>query len=150
MSAVETSNLCGSCHRTWQMVMLLNIQGVSTVRFQPYRLSLSQCFLSNDSRVACTACHDPHAALTHDEKAYDSKCTESSEHANRQEAALWVRKLASPATCRDTSCRAQTRSLRTTGSASRGRERVIPNERLQNAKGPHRGSQPWLGMAPLS
>src|SRR5437867_10641367 len=66
MSAVETSNLCGSCHRTWQMVMLLNIQGVSTVRFQPYRLSLSQCFLSNDSRVACTACHDPHAALTHD------------------------------------------------------------------------------------
>ena len=81
MSAVETSNLCGSCHRTWQMVMLLNIQGVSTVRFQPYRLSLSLCFLSNDSRVACTACHDSHAALTHDETAYDSKCTESSEHA---------------------------------------------------------------------
>ena len=57
------------------MVMLLNIQGVSTVRFQPYRLSLSQCFLSNDSRVACTACPDPHAALAHEDKAYDSKCT---------------------------------------------------------------------------
>jgi hypothetical protein len=75
MSAVETNNLCGACHRTWQMVMLMNIEGVSTVRFQPHRLSLSQCFLSNDSRVACTACHDPHTALAHEDKAYDSKCT---------------------------------------------------------------------------
>lgn len=74
MSAETANNLCGSCHRTWQMVMLLNVHGVETVRFQPYRLSLSQCFVARDKRIACSACHDPHAGLIHEAKAYDAKC----------------------------------------------------------------------------
>ena len=72
LKAEETNDLCGSCHRTWETVMLLKIRGTANVRFQPYRLTNSQCFLSGDSRIACTACHNPHAAP--DAKAYDAKC----------------------------------------------------------------------------
>jgi hypothetical protein len=75
MSAEETNDLCGSCHRTWETIMLLKIQGPGNVRFQPYRLTNSKCFLSGDRRIACTACHDPHAGLVKDAKAYDAKCT---------------------------------------------------------------------------
>jgi hypothetical protein len=75
LKAEETNDLCGSCHRTWETIMLLKIRGASNVRFQPYRLTNSQCFLSGDSRIACTACHNPHAALVTDAKFYDAKCT---------------------------------------------------------------------------
>lgn len=75
LTAEETNELCGSCHRTWEAVTLLKIHGTSNVRFQPYRLTNSQCFLSGDRRIACTACHDPHAAPSTDPKAYDAKCT---------------------------------------------------------------------------
>lgn len=74
LNAEETDDLCGSCHRTWETVMLLKIRGTANVRFQPYRLTNSKCFLSGDSRIACTACHDPHSAPATDPKAYDSKC----------------------------------------------------------------------------
>ena len=74
LSAEETNELCGSCHRTWEAVMLLKIRGTSNVRFQPYRLTNSQCFGSGDARIACTACHNPHAAPATDPKAYDAKC----------------------------------------------------------------------------
>jgi len=75
LSAEETSGLCGSCHRTWETVILMKVHGTNNVRFQPYRLANSQCFLSGDRRIACTACHDPHAAVVKDERAYDAKCT---------------------------------------------------------------------------
>ena len=71
----ETNDLCGSCHRTWETVMLLKIRGTANVRFQPYRLTNSQCFLSGDNRIACTACHDPHRAPDSVATVYDSKCT---------------------------------------------------------------------------
>jgi hypothetical protein len=75
LSAEETNDLCGSCHRTWETVMLLQIRGTANVRFQPYRLTNSKCFLSGDRRIACTGCHNPHAALETGQKAYDTKCT---------------------------------------------------------------------------
>jgi hypothetical protein len=75
LKAEETSDLCGSCHRTWETIMLLKIRGTANVRFQPYRLTNSPCYLSGDSRIACTACHDPHSAPASDPKAYDAKCT---------------------------------------------------------------------------
>jgi hypothetical protein len=55
--------------------MLLKIQSTANVRFQPYRLTNSQCFLSGDRRIACTSCHNPHAALATETAAYDAKCT---------------------------------------------------------------------------
>ena len=75
MSAEETNDLCGSCHRTWETITLMKIRGVNNIRFQPYRLTNSQCFLSGDRRIACTACHDPHAPLVKDDQAYDARCT---------------------------------------------------------------------------
>ncbi len=74
MDAEETSEMCGVCHRTWETVMMLRITGVSTVRFPAYRLTNSQCYSVSDSRIACTACHNPHEKLVSDDKFYDSKC----------------------------------------------------------------------------
>jgi hypothetical protein len=82
LKAEETNDLCGSCHRTWETIILLKIRGASNVRFQPYRLTNSECFLSGDSRIACTACHDPHSAPATEAKAYDAKCTACHNPAN--------------------------------------------------------------------
>ncbi len=74
MAAEEMSNFCGQCHRTWESVVALRLFGEKNVRFQPYRLANSQCFLGDDKRIRCTACHDPHAALVREEASYDRAC----------------------------------------------------------------------------
>jgi hypothetical protein len=47
--------------------------GLSNVRFQPYRIFNSRCY-STDARIGCTACHDPHGPLEHNAAFYDLKC----------------------------------------------------------------------------
>ena len=74
MDAENVSNLCGSCHRTWDTVMRNHWQGPAFVRFQPYRLEHSRCFIGNDARISCLACHDPHQAVDHNDAVYDAKC----------------------------------------------------------------------------
>jgi hypothetical protein len=74
MAAEEMANFCGQCHRTWESVVGLRLFGEKNVRFQPYRLSNSQCFLGDDKRIRCTACHDPHVDLVRDEASYDRAC----------------------------------------------------------------------------
>ena len=74
-AAEDMANFCGGCHRTWETVVRTRSFGETDVRFQPYRLSLSKCFLGNDRRANCTACHNPHVDLVRDDpKRYDSKC----------------------------------------------------------------------------
>ncbi|MBA3441815.1 MAG: hypothetical protein H0T92_18300, partial [Pyrinomonadaceae bacterium] len=69
------SNFCGACHRTWDQVMLLPGRGgIDNVRFQPYRLTNSRCYDTEDRRISCTACHNPHEELKRVPAAYDSKC----------------------------------------------------------------------------
>lgn len=78
LSAISTedmSNLCGTCHRTWSQIALNGPQGVNNVRFQPYRITNSKCYDAADSRIRCTACHEPHADPVSGTKFYDSKCT---------------------------------------------------------------------------
>ena len=72
--AEEVSNFCGQCHRNWDTVVRNHWHGPAFVRFQPYRLSNSKCFIGNDKRISCLACHDPHQPVSHDEAYYDSKC----------------------------------------------------------------------------
>ena len=74
MDAEEISNFCGQCHRTWDTVVRNHWRGPAFVRFQPYRLANSKCFIGNDKRISCLACHDPHQPVNHDQTYYDSKC----------------------------------------------------------------------------
>jgi len=74
MAAEEMSNFCGECHRTWESVVGMHLFGEKNARFQPYRLANSQCFLGDDQRIRCTACHDPHVDLVRDDASYDRAC----------------------------------------------------------------------------
>jgi hypothetical protein len=74
LDAEQISNFCGQCHRTFDTVMRNRWHGPAFVRFQPYRMALSKCFIGNDPRISCTACHNPHQTLNHSSAYYDSKC----------------------------------------------------------------------------
>jgi hypothetical protein len=74
MAAEEMSDFCGECHRTWESVVGQRLFGEKNVRFQPYRLANSKCFLGDDKRIRCTACHDPHVELVRDDASYDGDC----------------------------------------------------------------------------
>ena len=74
MPAEDTSNFCGTCHRTFDTVVRMRLFGQLNVRFQPYRLAKSSCFNGADPRIGCTACHDPHRDLVTRDADYDSKC----------------------------------------------------------------------------
>ena len=74
MGAEDMSNFCGQCHRSWEFIVRAREWGRLNARFQPYRLANSKCFLGDDKRIRCTACHDPHASLSRDEAGYDRAC----------------------------------------------------------------------------
>lgn len=83
LSTDDVSNFCGTCHRTWEQVAVLGIRGVMNVRFQPYRLTNSKCYDTDDKRISCLACHDPHEPRKRDAAFYDSKCTACHNTANK-------------------------------------------------------------------
>jgi hypothetical protein len=74
LDSEDMSQFCGKCHRTWEEIVANRKFGVVNARFQPYRLANSKCWLGNDRRISCTACHDPHTDPPASESAYDSKC----------------------------------------------------------------------------
>jgi hypothetical protein len=74
MDPQQANEMCGTCHRTWETVMIMGLKGPNNARFPPYRLTNSACFSLDDRRISCLACHNPHEALVSDDKAYDSKC----------------------------------------------------------------------------
>lgn len=74
LDAQQISDFCGQCHRRFDTVMRDRLHGNGTVRFQPYRLELSKCFIGNDPRISCIACHNPHRPVDHEIAHYDAKC----------------------------------------------------------------------------
>lgn len=74
LGAEDMSNFCGQCHRTWAAIVRLREWGNVNVRFAPYRLANSECFLGDDRRIRCVACHNPHESLARDPAAYDHAC----------------------------------------------------------------------------
>jgi hypothetical protein len=74
LSADDTADLCGRCHRTWSQIAVNGPRGVGNVRFQPFRLANSKCYDGADSRIRCAACHNPHEALETNLASYDAKC----------------------------------------------------------------------------
>jgi hypothetical protein len=75
LSTEDLSDFCGQCHRTWSQISTDGPRGILNVRFQPYRLANSKCYDTEDRRIRCTACHDPHSDLETTAAAYDAKCT---------------------------------------------------------------------------
>jgi hypothetical protein len=73
MPPEDVLTFCGQCHRTATDVTT-NANDLNTVRFAPYRLSLSKCYDLADRRITCVACHDPHEEVVEDQSHYDSKC----------------------------------------------------------------------------
>jgi hypothetical protein len=71
----DSVDFCGACHGTWWDVKLSGVTGPSTTRSAPYRLVTSKCWgKTGDSRLVCTACHDPHLPLQTNEASYDHAC----------------------------------------------------------------------------
>ncbi|MEP6820474.1 MAG: multiheme c-type cytochrome [bacterium] len=69
-----SQEFCGTCHRSFDDVMLLPGQGgINNIRFQPYRIFNSPGH-KGDLRINCLACHNPHDKLERKASAYDSKC----------------------------------------------------------------------------
>jgi hypothetical protein len=87
LSAEDQSNFCGQCHRTWESIVRQRLWGEANVRFQPYRIANSLCFLGNDQRIRCTACHDPHSDLVRDAASYDRNCLSCHRNKSAQLAA---------------------------------------------------------------
>lgn len=74
LTTEEMSDFCGQCHRTWAQIAQSGPRGTLNVRFQPYRLTNSRCYDSEDTRIRCTSCHDPHRDVETKPRSYDSKC----------------------------------------------------------------------------
>ena len=70
-----TQHFCGSCHRGVDEFTLLKSMEINNVRFQPYRIFQSKCY-SDDRKISCIACHNPHEPLREDPAYYDKRCLE--------------------------------------------------------------------------
>lgn len=77
LSPAASVDFCGACHRTSMDIVLAGApEGVSGLRFQPYRLEKSRCWNNSNraARLTCVTCHNPHEPLVHDVAYYDGKC----------------------------------------------------------------------------
>ncbi|HEX6047307.1 MAG TPA: multiheme c-type cytochrome [Pyrinomonadaceae bacterium] len=76
LGALDLSqSFCGSCHTGFEQAMLQPGQGgINNIRFQPYRMFNSRGHNTNDQRLGCVACHNPHEKLQTDAAYYDPKC----------------------------------------------------------------------------
>lgn len=70
-----SQHFCGSCHRGVDEFSLLKSMEINNARFQPYRIFQSKCY-SDDRKISCTACHNPHEPLREDAAYYDKRCLE--------------------------------------------------------------------------
>src|SRR6185295_7640522 len=70
-----TQSFCGTCHTGFEQAMLQPGQsGINNIRFQPYRMFSSRGHNTDDARLGCVACHNPHENLVKDATYYDPKC----------------------------------------------------------------------------
>jgi hypothetical protein len=84
-TAEQMADFCGQCHGTWSRITTDGPRGVFNVRYQPYRLANSKCYDSEDRRIRCTSCHDPHQDAITTAAEYDAKCLDchSGRHPSR-------------------------------------------------------------------
>ncbi len=112
LSPTSSIDFCGACHRTTLDVIMKEPEpGAYTIRFQSYRLEESRCWkTTQDARLACTQCHDPHASLVRDTRFYDQKCLschspgKGAKHGASGGARVAVPRICPRATANCTSC----------------------------------------------
>jgi cytochrome c554/c'-like protein len=70
-----SQDFCAACHQGSDNSAISKVADteVNSVRLQPYRIFQSKCY-SDDRRIGCTACHDPHEPLKREAAYYDSQC----------------------------------------------------------------------------
>jgi len=68
-----SQDFCAACHRPNNDFEKMRSLQTNNVRFQPYRIFYSKCY-SDDRRISCTACHNPHEPVKEDTAYYDAKC----------------------------------------------------------------------------
>jgi hypothetical protein len=69
-----TQEFCGSCHRSAEQVIEMNMLNINNVRFQPYRFFTGRGHDPNDERLSCLGCHDPHENPKTESRLYDDHC----------------------------------------------------------------------------
>lgn len=74
LDSEQLGAVCARCHPSWEETTAKGPHSVLNVRVQLYRLTNSRCYDSDDRRISCTACHNPHEALVTDVSHYDAKC----------------------------------------------------------------------------
>jgi hypothetical protein len=74
LDSEQLGAVCARCHPSWEETTAKGPHSVLNVRVQLYRLTNSRCYDSDDRRISCTACHNPHEALVTDISHYDAKC----------------------------------------------------------------------------
>ncbi|MDQ6705477.1 MAG: hypothetical protein M3Z85_05880 [Acidobacteriota bacterium] len=74
LGAEDLSAICSNCHPSWAEVAEKGPRGVGNVRHQVYRLTSSRCYDTDDRRISCAACHDPHGHNVKQVSFYDAKC----------------------------------------------------------------------------
>ena len=95
-------DFCGACHRATMDVVLNPIpSGISSIRFQPYRLQKSRCWeKTEDARLSCTACHNPHEPLVRIASFYDQKCLSChTQQRGAKQASLALPSAGNPSVC---------------------------------------------------
>ncbi|SRR6056297_413040 len=75
--------VCSQCHRDENSVSP-TAQPHELVRFQPYGLKRSRCYQADPQRMTCSACHDPHDAVSRDRATYIANCQQC--HAPQSDA----------------------------------------------------------------
>ena len=53
LNPVDQVDFCGACHRTYVDVVLSKTFGILNLRFQPYRLERSQCWIKSNNGITC-------------------------------------------------------------------------------------------------
>lgn len=77
LSPADSIDFCGACHRSFADANLSTGPQAdrAVVRFQPARLQESKCWrATQDKRLTCVACHNPHKPLNRDVAGYDKNC----------------------------------------------------------------------------
>ncbi|MFZ0285469.1 MAG: multiheme c-type cytochrome [Terriglobales bacterium] len=74
LNPVDQVDFCGACHRSYVDVVLSKTLGIRNLRFQPYRLERSQCWIKSNNGITCLNCHNPHEPRVRDLASYDDRC----------------------------------------------------------------------------